>query len=47
MWPSKLVHSSPAGGEVEDDCEGVFHAAAKMASFLFSLYSSVQIFFHF
>ena len=29
MWPSRLVHSPAAADDVEDDCEGVFHAAAK------------------
>ena len=29
MWPYRLVHSSAAADDVEDDCEGVFHAAAK------------------
>ena len=30
MWPSRLVHSPPAADDVEDDCEGVFHAAVRM-----------------
>ncbi len=30
MWPSRLVHSSPAAGDVEDDCEGVFLPLQRM-----------------
>ena len=30
MWPSRLVHSSPAAGDVEDDCEAFFMLLQRM-----------------